>query len=192
MSSAAPRRRAAALGAVALCTAIVVVLWSATLGWACVPQPLVWVEPASSGPAGSEVEVHALSLSGGQAEVRWNGIDGEVLATGGGSELSETMTIPDAPPGLYSIILIERDANGAVGASGRAAFLVTDPSGPSEPDSGETGTAVGDDAPAPQSSSSSLSAPVAWLGGAGLLVLGVLGGIVLSRNRGRTGGSVQG
>lgn len=152
--------------------------------WACVPQPLVTIEPAASGPAGSEVTVEGVALNG-RVEVRWNAIDGPLLATGSGPEISAAVAIPSVSPGLYSVVVVEREPGGGLGSSGRAAFLVTGDGGPGGGVAEEEAAGPGDSGDAVPDQRSA-SVPVGGLvaGGAGLFAVGVLAGVAL-RGRGR-------
>lgn len=150
--------------------------------WACVPQPLVTVRPASSGPAGTEVTVEGLAVNGA-LEIRWNSVDGPRLATATGPSFSVQVTIPEAPPGLYSVIVLERKPDASLASTGRAAFLVTGadpmPSGkPVPPPRNAARPAVVWD-----SSVSPALVVLAVMGGAALLALGAVGGALLTRRR---------
>ena len=161
--------------------------------WACVPQPkLVTVLPGASGPPGSKVTVDGLGFDQDRIEVRWNGRDGEVLARAQGPDFSVSATIPQAPPGLYALIVLSRRANGSIGNTGRAAFQVTGEGG-----AGPTGTtatttttvAAGTtrDSQPGAGSGSSLDTPAA----AALIAAGGAGGIgatvLVQRRRRRPG-----
>ncbi len=173
--------RVGRLASTACMAAGLVVFVSAVAVSACVPQPLISLDPKSSGPSGSQVTVNVFSLSGGRAELRWNSIDGEMLATGGGSELSQSITIPQVPPGLYSIILLERTASGALAASGRAAFEVTGSDGIATTGAGSEVTPK--EIASRRPPSAIVSASLAALGGAVLVGFGFAGGIILTRRR---------
>lgn len=147
----------------------------AGLGWACVPQPLVVVHPRSSAPAGSDVTVEAISVSG-EAEVRWNGIDGPKLASASGPKVSMAIRIPDVSEGLYTLVVIDRGPDGRLLASGSAAFHVTPPV-----NAAPTTTTL----PARASEASSDEGDTVFLvlGGAALVIIGVLAGAILARRR---------
>jgi len=148
--------------------------WAAA--WACVPQPLVTVKPQASGPAGSQVTISSTAVSG-SAEVRWNAVDGPSLATATGPDFSVPITIPASPDGLYSVVVLGRRADGSVGPSASAPFLVTSP-GASPALLPRPKTAV-----TQPSTSESLSVPVAAAGGVGLLVVGAVVGALVTRRR---------
>lgn len=143
---------------------------------ACVPQPLLSVEPRASGPSGTQLTVRARDVPGMNSEIRWNGAEGPVLATAESKrDFSVSVTVPDVEPGLYALVVIGRYTEGGVAGTGRAAFLVTDGNGTSVP-SAEARTT--DRSEGAEGSSVGLA-----LGGAGLLALGCIGGGLLTRRR---------
>lgn len=170
---------------------------AAQAAWACVPQPLVYVEPMSSGPAGSQVTVTASAISG-DAEIRWNSSQGPQLATATGPHFSVPVTVPaDAQQGLYSVLVLSRAPGGAVTGSGQAAFLVTAPGGsptggPASgapatggPASGapSAGGAASASTPKPRASHSAGGVRGAGLvfGGLAVLLVGLILGAVIDR-----------
>lgn len=160
-----------------------VLLWGAAVS-ACVPQPLISIQPQSSGPPGSQVTVEGASLGRGAVEIRWNKLDGPMLAKAVGPNLSQPVTIPEAPEGLYTVIVVERDPNGGIASSGRAAFQVTGAGATSPPGSPEQGTGAA--AAAADKASSGLDPALAWGGGVALLLAGGLGGTWLGQRRRRS------
>lgn len=137
---------------------------------ACVPQPLITLAPAASGPVGSQLVASGYSIVG-RAEVRWNALDGPLLATATGPTFVVSLTVPDSQPGLYTIVLLERGANGGLGSTGRASFLVTSLAGLPQNDpkmQGESG----------DGSASLRSRPVRTAVAAGVLVVLLLGILV--------------
>jgi len=170
---------------------------AAQAAWACVPQPLVFVAPMSSGPAGSQVTVTASAISG-DAEIRWNGTEGPKLATAAGPNFSVPVTVPaDAQQGLYSLVILSRAPGGAVTGSGQASFLVTASGGAASgaPTTGgaatggaasggpSTGGAASASTPKPQASRSSSGVRGAGLvfGGLAVLLVGLILGAVIDR-----------
>lgn len=153
--------------------------------WACVPQPLVSLQPTGSGPAGGEVTVNGVSVAG-DAEIRWNGLQGPLLATVAGPAFTSKVKVPAADPGLYTIIVLERTPSGGVGSTGRAAYLVTS-GGPAPAPGAATppaGTEPTGEAPvATGSRGDGLSPVLAGAGGVVLLALGAVGGLLLSGKR---------
>ncbi len=147
------------------------------IAFACVPQPLVSLKPYASGPPTSEVTLEAVAVPG-SAEVRWNAIDGVVLARATGPNFSVVVTIPNVGEGLYAIIVVGRSENGSVAATGRSSFFVTG-----------TRTAASLPEQPPQSvavdrSSKRTSPALLLAGGTGLATLGgVVGSFLTSRRR---------
>lgn len=96
--------------------------------WACIPQPrLVVVAPQASGPAGSQVSVQGIGFDSPPArtEVRWNTADGPVLGRAETADFTMTVTVPQAEPGSYGVLVLSRGADGVLGNTGRATFEVT-------------------------------------------------------------------
>lgn len=150
--------------------------------WACVPQPLVTVTPKASGPPGTEFTVNGYAIAG-RAEVRWNALDGPLLASADGPVFSTTVTVPEVAEGLYSVLVLERSADGGLGSTGRASFEVTavPPTAPLTGNEGPPSTASGaSGVPA----GSSIPTGTAAAGAVGLLAVGGIGGAVLARRRG--------
>lgn len=164
---------------------LAVVVAVAGTALACVPQPLVSLQPRSSGLPGSRVRLSAVAVNGA-AEIRWNAIDGQLLATGSGPSFSVDITIPDEPEGLYAVFVLERRPDGSLGSSGRAAFEITpaprDGVASGSATSATTAGGVSSTAPqgGPSSRSSSGVAALAVAGGVGLAV-GSVGGVRLAR-----------
>ena len=154
----------------------------ASSAWACVPQPLLTLLPRASGAPGSQVTVDAVAV-GDRAEIRWNGIDGPRLADGTGPSFSTAVTIPEVPPGLYSIVVIERQPDGSVGSTGRASFQVTQPDGQALPRTGDGAVRTTDASARGRSSPDPV--PVALISGGAGLLLGAVGGAQLAHRRRR-------
>lgn len=164
-------------------------LVSASAAVACVPQPrLVSLVPMASGPSGMEVTVNGLGFDPGRAEVRWNGPEGELLATGNGQSFSLPIMIPDVPAGLYSVVVLSRDVDGGIGNTGTASFQVVSGAAP-EADEPSTSGQVGgraDNLTAVEETSNGLGWDiVVALTGAGmaLLFLGALFMYLLNRRQ---------
>lgn len=147
-----------------------------TTAWACVPFPqaLATLQPQSSGPPGTEVTVHGLGYDKGPIEIRWNALDGPRLASATGPDFSVPVTIPEAPDGLYSVVVLSRAQDGSIGSAGSTPFQVISPG------SGGPGT---NPSPSKTSSPSSRSSVPALLTGGALVVVGALIGAVASRRR---------
>lgn len=109
--------------------AAVVAAWSICIGavaWACVPQPFLSILPRSSGRSGDDITLEGLNFHG-RVEIRWNAVDGPLLATATGSPFSTSATIPDVVEGLYAFVALERDATGGIVGLTRSAFAITGP-----------------------------------------------------------------
>lgn len=164
----------------ALCAAAM--LAAATVAWACVPQPrLITLQPRSSGPAGSAVTVAALGFDPGRAEIRWNAGDGELLGTANGPDFSVGVTVPQVAVGLYHVVVLARSPGGEIGNTSTVSFEVTAEGGaaaaaPSPPAPQPRGEPMGG-----SSRTTSVTAALLFAGGGGLVALGCLGGILLSR-----------
>lgn len=156
-----------------------------SMAWACVPQPYIVVQPRASGPGGAQVEVVGDNFERSTAEIRWNGLNGELLGKANGPTFSVTVTIPDQEQGLYSLLAISRGAQGEVASVTRAAFSIT---GSDQPvvDNRATTTTTGER----EDSSSSSPIPAMAAGGA-LVVAGAAAGAGAVRfsGRRRTGAS---
>lgn len=113
--------RAAVLAAISL------MLIAGSASYACVPQPFVVIHPQSSGAVGSQVTVNGQLFENGRVEIRWNATDGPLLATAQSTDFAMPVTVPSAPPGLYTLIAVSRGANGVLGSVARAEFQVTGP-----------------------------------------------------------------
>lgn len=106
---------------------LTVVLAGAGLAWACVPQPYIVLRPLASAPAGTMVTVEGQNFAGDRHEIRWNGIEGDLLTTASGAYFSVPFTVPAASPGVYSLVAMTREAGGTVGNVATASFEVTGP-----------------------------------------------------------------
>ena len=112
--------------------------------WACVSGPVVNLSTISAKP-GQEVGITGTGFqTANQAVVRWNALDGPVLATVPapitGGNLSSTFTVPQGTaPGSYVVVVSQTKADGSLSLSPiRAVMSVT----------GEAGTAPVVGAPA--------------------------------------------
>lgn len=96
----------------------------------CIPagssESAVSIEPSPFGAAGSSVTVNGVGLNPGPAEVRWNGPEGPLLASGAGPQLNAPITLPAVDPGRYEIYLLSRAENGTVSDTVSASVLVTE------------------------------------------------------------------
>ena len=151
-----------------------VALGAGAPAWACVPQPFIVVQPQASGASGTEVEVVGTNFDPGPAEIRWNGLDGALLAKAEGPSFAATITVPDDAEGLYTLIALSRGAQGEVIGTARAAFAVTGEDQATPPPAPP---------PAAEDTEASSSPLVPMAFGAGLMALGGVGGAALDRRR---------
>lgn len=106
-----------------------VVLAGMSVAWACTGQALMHMATDSVGEVRSHarVEVLANQAVAGPVALRWNALDGPVLARAevkAGQAATLDATIPDAAPGVYYLVL-ETSAGVA-----RSAFEVTGAAAP--------------------------------------------------------------
>lgn len=146
--------------------------------WACVPQPLLFVQPPASAQPGDTVTVRGVNFRE-RAEIRLDGIDGSRLATGKGRQFVTKLSVPRVDAGIHVLTAITRDADGGLSAAASAPLEVLRAGG---------GRGVGaPPATARDSGGSASSADIApgaaAAGGAALLVLGALLGALLARRR---------
>ncbi len=150
---------------------------SAARAWPCVPQPFVTVAPRASGSPGTEVTVEGTGFDSGPAEIRWNAVDGPRLASTNGPNFSLSVAIPNAPPGLYLLVVLSRGADGGVTQKASSSFDVREDANtnPATPPRSEAPPPGG-----PGSSEVDGSSPVATVAGIALagLALAILGGVV--------------
>lgn len=148
-------------------------LWGAS-AWGCVPQPFLSISPLASGPVGAQVTVYGTDFGSGDVEIRWNGVQGSLLAEAAGDEFSMPVTIPEAPVGLYLMVGLIRDGNGNVTQKGAASFEVTE-AARTTPDrsteAGQVGESGSDDGSGP---SGTAAAGLA----AGALAMATVGGFI--------------
>lgn len=154
-------------------------------------MPIISFTPQASGPPGGRVTVEGLVfVEDDPVEIRWNSVDGPLLGTGVGPNFSVEMTVPNDPPGLYTVIAFTRPPGGSVGFSGTASFQVT-PVGAAGRD-GATVTTSGPsfggeaavaDRSSKRSSTGGTSTLALAVGGAGLLALGGFMGASLAKRR---------
>lgn len=147
--------------------------------WACIPQArLVVVTPQASGAAGSQVTVQGIGFDAppSSSEVRWNTVDGPMLAQATDADFSVPVTIPDVPPGLYSLLVMSRDADGVLANTGRASFQVTG-TGSSEPVAPVGGSPVASAGSAAAKEAQDDDGPNTLLLAAGALAIAMVGGV---------------
>ncbi|MGH9179113.1 MAG: hypothetical protein ACRD0N_11250, partial [Acidimicrobiales bacterium] len=165
--------------------AVVVALFGMSAAWACTGQPLMHLATDQVGEAGSQarVEVLANQAVAGPVTLRWNALDGPVLATAdtaAGTPATLVATIPEAAPGVYYLVL---DTSAGVA---RTAFEVSGPAGSPSPSAGDW-----DARPAARDGGlSSFRAGVALLV-VGLVALSALTLVSLGRRRAPAAGRVN-
>lgn len=151
---------------------------AAGTAWACIPQPLLTVQPQAFGPPGAKVKVTGLNFGNFPVELRWNGFDGERLQTVNGPEFTADVTIPAAPDGIYVVLGVPRAVDGSVAGTVPAAVFQVTASGVRGPEQASAGTG-----PKAREPSPSISKASAAVGGAGLLALGLAVGLAVSHRR---------
>lgn len=92
---------------------------------ACVPEPVIALQPVSSGPSGTTVDIEGVGFGKGHIEIRWNSFDGPRLADAEGPIFTAKIIVPAVPDGLYAVLALGRDADGGITSAARAAFQVT-------------------------------------------------------------------
>lgn len=172
-----PRTRFRRCGIHVLVAAALVLAPSAVATWAmaCVPQPAIVVQPRAYGPAGARVEVVGENFAPTAVEIRWNGVDAEMLAEATGPSFTTEIRVPHHPDGLYTLLAVVRGRQGEVLDTARTPFLVRP--------SGVTGRAPPEERTKP--SPASATSPYAMLVGAGGAAVAAAS-IAGRRRRGRT------
>lgn len=118
-------KKARLFAAVLILSIAPLLAWQAQ-AWACQPIQLVSILPRSSGPVGSAITVQGENFNG-PVEIRWNSIEGPLLATVQDATVPTTVRVPSVPGGLYLVIMLTRQADRTVSTVGRATFLVEGP-----------------------------------------------------------------
>lgn len=173
-------------GALACFAVLAVTLFGLSRAWACFPLPVVTLEPRASGPPGTEVVVNGVDFNGA-VEVRWNSLDGPQLAGATGPNFSTKAKIPDAPAGLYTLVVLSRAPDASVTVKAAASFEVVLPagarSGAATPPPSRRAPAGTSSSPGGGASSRGPAGAVLALAGVGLLGVGGLAGARVGRRR---------
>lgn len=118
--------------------AVTAVLVAGAAAWACVSGPGVNLSTVNAKP-GQEVSVTGTNFSKKDAvTVRWNGLDGPVLATfaapDSNQNISGKINVPaDARAGNYVLIFTQSSADGKLSQMPVRALLTVTPDGGSQP-----------------------------------------------------------
>ena len=118
--------------------ALVLVLGITSAAWACTGSPpQISALAPQMGLAGSEVRVAGGNFAG-PVELRWNSVNGPLLATAvDGASFAVPVTIPaDAQPGIFYVVAVQRTSAGDVLTKVSQTFEVAAPA-----DSGPTASA---------------------------------------------------
>jgi len=98
---------------------------TAGVSLACVPQPLVTVQPRATGPSGTRATVEGIDFGDGSpVEIRWNGATGPMIGAATGPQFSVEVKIPDTAAGLYGLVVLARSQDGGISSAARSAFEV--------------------------------------------------------------------
>lgn len=113
--------------------AALVLVGLAGVAWACTPHATLTPVGIASGPSGSLVPMAGKATTQEAVELRWDGVDGQLVGQVpvseiDGGEFATEITVPEVDPGVYSIVAVNGDRGVA-----RAAFEVTAGSAPPEP-----------------------------------------------------------
>lgn len=106
---------------------LVFTVLAASSAFACIPQPLVLVGAPGAGNPGDKLTVRGVRFAGGTIELRWNAIDGPLLATASSADFAAEVTIPPAAPGVYVVVVFARGQDGNVGSVATAPVVVSGP-----------------------------------------------------------------
>ena len=113
------------------------VLSVASYAWACSPGADLSATGSGttssgtpSGPSGSRATIKGAGFASGPVEIRWNSVSGPELARPNGPSFTIGVTVPEASPGTYYFVALQRDRAGSMTGSTRAAFEVTQAGAP--------------------------------------------------------------
>ena len=120
-------RRSAVVG---LLVAAVVLLGGPTAS-ACVTDDWIRIDDVAGAGPGSPLVVHGGGLAPGTAQLRWNGMSGEVLATAGvgaDGRFTASLVIPDVSvAGRYSVVVVQEPVQGGTRGWAYADIVLTTP-----------------------------------------------------------------
>lgn len=157
--------------------------------WACVPQPMLLVEPQASARPGETLMVRGLNFDR-KAEIRFNGVSGPLLSSPSGERFKAKVKVPRAPGGLYTLVALNRDQSGGVSGMASAPLEIAAAGGERRGDSSaRPGTAGSGSGQADDGSPDGVSPALAAGGGLTLIALGALTGALLASRRPRSPGS---
>jgi hypothetical protein len=153
-------------------------MWFGAAAWACVPQPFISLRPGQLSAPGDKVTAAGFNFGDNSVELRWNAIDGPLLAKAPGPSFTTTMTIPKAADGIYTIIAVPRDPDGTVLNSVASAIIEVINGWPFAlaPVPGRPGQAS-------SHAAGGINTLSAVLGGAGVLAIGLFVGTVVAARR---------
>lgn len=101
---------------------------------ACVTDDWIRIDDVAGAGPGSPLVVHGGGLAPGTAELRWNGMSGEVLGTAGvgaDGRFTATLAIPDVSvTGRYSVVVVQEPAQGGTRGWAYADVVLTAPPPP--------------------------------------------------------------
>lgn len=144
------RIRRAAIGGFGIAGAV---LLATTTAWACVSGPAVSLSTVNAKP-GQEVQLTGTGFrQPDPATVRWNALDGAVLATFAGPDSSRNVggpfTVPaDAKAGNYVVVVTQSNAEGKLTQMPIRALLTVTPEGGAQPVVGSPVSQAANDRPA--------------------------------------------
>ena len=165
---------------------VAAVVVTGAVAFACTNMATLNLSSARANPGetitatGSSFAVGEEGASAPPVLIRWNGVDGEVLAQATpdpAGSIAATFTVPRADPGQYVLVATQRDAEGKdqFGTPARASFDILGPNNQPVQPVTEPPLTTGSD-----SSSAGVVALMAGLGVVGLSLFG-LGAIMFMR-----------
>lgn len=129
----------------------------------------------------------ALGFDPGKAEIRWNAVDGELLASPNGPDFSVPVVIPRTAEGLYYLVVVARSPGGEIGNTAAVAFHVTPEAGtPAATSPTPTSPQIAADQGDPATKPTSASRTVLAAGTGAAVALAVMGATLLARRRRET------